>query len=192
MVKLKTLLDTRRSKSDGTFNILFRITNYKEVKYIPLGISVIESQWEEKSATINKSHPNANTLNTLISKRFYEIQKALVSIEESYSFDRLKEILYPKPVEEPEVTTFKQFSQSVIDSMIKVKRTGGALVYLTAVNRLIDHCDNPNIRFDEINYTFLDGFNNKLIEQGLSLLLRNSPCGIHVQSIQNLHNLYKV
>lgn len=34
MVKLKTILDTRRAKSDGSFSILFRVTNYKDVKYI--------------------------------------------------------------------------------------------------------------------------------------------------------------
>jgi integrase/recombinase XerD len=73
MVKLKTVLDTRRAKSDGTFNILFRITNHKEVKYLPLGVSVKESQWDEKTASLNKQHPNVNSINALISKQFYHL-----------------------------------------------------------------------------------------------------------------------
>ena len=51
MVKLKTILDVRRTKSDGTYPILFRVTEHKNVKYITTGISVDKQQWDEKSKT---------------------------------------------------------------------------------------------------------------------------------------------
>jgi hypothetical protein len=73
MVKVKTILDTRRGKAEGTYSILFRITNHKEVKYIPLGISVFENHWDNKTLLLNKYHPNANSLNASLSKRYYEI-----------------------------------------------------------------------------------------------------------------------
>lgn len=101
---------------------------------------------------LNKNHPNANALNSLISKRFYEIQKAIVTLDDKqgYTFDALKEILSPEPVKTEKLLTCKEYAQTVIDDMIKVKRTGNALVYLTAVNRLLAYCHNPNITFKEI------------------------------------------
>ena len=50
MVKLKTILDIRRAKADGTFPIMIRITNHKEVKYFPIGISTSKKQWDETTA----------------------------------------------------------------------------------------------------------------------------------------------
>jgi integrase/recombinase XerD len=184
MVKLKTVLDTRRAKSDGTFNILFRITNHKEVKYLPLGVSVKESQWDEKTASLNKQHPNVNSINTLISKQFYEIQKALVTLEDSYSFEVLKKILNPITLEVVKHPTFKQFGETIIADMIKVKRTGGAQVYLTAVNRLIGFTNNLNTTFEDIDYILLDRFKNSLLEQGLA---KNS-IGNYFRSIRALYN----
>jgi integrase len=184
MVKLKTVLDIRRAKSDGTFNILFRITNHKEVKYIPFGISINEAQWDDKSSSLNKSHPNANSINTAISKQFYEIQKALVILENSYSFSALRAILNPPPETEIEQITFKSFSQNVIDNMITIKRSGGALVYQTAVNRVVEYSSNPSLSFADMDYTFLDGFKNKLLEQGL----KKNSVGNYFRSIRALFN----
>jgi hypothetical protein len=61
MVKLKTVLDIRRTKSDGTYPIVIRITNYKEVKYYTIGLSAVKKQWDESTATLNKHHPNATS-----------------------------------------------------------------------------------------------------------------------------------
>jgi len=39
MANIKTLLDLRRAKSDGTFNIIFRITDYNKVYTINSGVA---------------------------------------------------------------------------------------------------------------------------------------------------------
>jgi hypothetical protein len=40
MANIKTLLDLRRAKSDGTFNIIFRIIDFKKVYTIHSGVSI--------------------------------------------------------------------------------------------------------------------------------------------------------
>jgi integrase/recombinase XerD len=188
MVNLKTILDTRRAKADGSFTILFRVTNHKDVKYIASGFSVFENQWDVSASSLNKHHPNAGSINSLISKRFYEIQKVIVGLEDKdeYTYETLKEIINPKPVETKiqKAITFKQFSQEVMDEMIIIKRTGGALVYLTAVNRLIEYSNNQLMTFEDINYAFLEGFKNKLLKDGL----KKNSVGNYFRSIRALYN----
>jgi integrase/recombinase XerD len=57
MVQLKILLDTRRVKSDGTYPIVIRITNIKEVRYIQYGISVPEDKWDATNRCVRVLTP---------------------------------------------------------------------------------------------------------------------------------------
>jgi integrase/recombinase XerD len=186
MVKLKTVLDLRRAKADGTYSILFRITNHKEVKYIPFGLSVFETHWDSKTLLLSKYHPNVSAVNAAISKKYYEIQKAIIKLEDDghYSFEELKRALVPQVSIGVKVITFKEYSQQIIADMMKVKRTGNALVYLTAVNRFMEFCDNPKIEFKDITYTVLDAFKSKLLQDGLKL----NSIGNYFRSIRALYN----
>lgn len=186
MVKLKTILDLRTAKADGTYSILFRITNHKDVKYIPFGLSVFETHWDSKTLLLSKHHPNGSAVNAAISKKYYEIQKALIKLEDdgNYSFEELKRLLAPKVSVEAKVITFKEYSLQIIAGMMKVKRTGNALVYLTAVNRFIEFSDNPKIEFKDITYPILDTFKSKLIQDGLKI----NSIGNYFRSIRALYN----
>jgi integrase/recombinase XerD len=186
MVKLKTILDTRRAKSDGTFPIMFRITNQKQVNYLSFGIAINKNEWDEKSSLLKSRHPNAISINTSLNKRFYELQKAILILDEAktFSIDNLKEILNTSKELATKPTTFLEFANTVIAELIEVKRTGNAQVYLTAVNRLVSYSNNPKVKFVEINYTFLEGFKNKLIQDGV----KKNTVGNYFRSIRALYN----
>ncbi len=57
MANIKTLLDIRRAKSDGTFNIIFRITDCKKVYTINSGVSLTLQYWDEKKGLVRKANP---------------------------------------------------------------------------------------------------------------------------------------
>jgi len=186
MVHLKIVLDTRRKKSDGTYPINFRVTNVKKVHLIPSGISVNEADWDTNKLNLKATHPNFGTINVNLSKRFYEIQKAILQIEEEgpFSFEYLKYKLSPKTPEPIKTTTFIEFANKVVDEFILVKRTGNALVYKTAINRLMEYANNPELEFKDIDYIFLDGFKSTLTQQGL----RKNSIGNYLRSIRALYN----
>lgn len=186
MVKLKTILDVRRAKADGTYSILFRITNHKQVKYIPFGLSVHENHWDSKTLSINKCHPNAGPLNSAISKKFYEIQKAIINLEdnECYTFENLKAKLSPNIKEPQKSVSFNKFAGQIIADLIKVKRTGNALIYSTAVNRLTTYCNYRQIQFEEITFTLLDDFKNSLASEGL----KKNSIGNYFRSLRAIYN----
>jgi integrase len=98
----------------------------------------------------------------------------------------LKEALLPqekKKVINKEVT-FLQFSKKVIEDLILEQRTGNAIVYQTAVNRIMGFCNNTSIKFSEINYTFLDAFKRQLIIEGVKV----NTVGNYFRSIRAIFN----
>ena len=134
MVHLKTIFDTRRQKSDGTYPITFRVTDVKKVYYLPSGISLEKEYWLENNRQVKKNHPNAQAINTSLSERYYKIQKAILALEqvEVFSFEKLKTILNPIKEVKP-VKSFYDFTQELVAILRKQKKNGNATVYQTAL-----------------------------------------------------------
>ena len=182
MANIKTLLDLRRAKSDGTFNIIFRIIDCKKVYTINSGVFLPQHYWDERKGQVDKSHPNAKLLNIKLSKHFFKIEQAVLSLDDEFSIDKLKAMLSGKPqVETPE--TFQIFADKVIQQMLEANRVGNAIVYRTAVNRLITYC-GKDVTFEEVNYKLLDQFSHHLTTSGLKI---NSVSN-YFRSIRAIYN----
>jgi hypothetical protein len=148
MVQLKIILDTRKPKTNGTCPIYYRITQKKKVIYLYSGFSLIPTQWDENKINVKKSHPNAQTINISLTKNYFEIQKAIVELEdeELFSLDSLKDKLTLK---QP-TTSVKEFADVVIKQMFTSNRTGNAIVYQTGVNTLFKYKPSNGLRFKEL------------------------------------------
>ena len=182
MANIKTLLDLRRAKTDGTFNIIFRITDHKKVYTINSGVSLEEHFWDEKKGHVGKIHPNAKLLNIKLSKHFFKIEQAVLSLDDEFSIEKLKAMLSGKPIDEAS-ETFQVFSNRIIQQMIEANRLGNAMVYQTAVNRLISYC-GKDVAFPEVNYKLLDQFSHHLSTSGLKI---NSVSN-YFRSIRAIYN----
>ncbi|MBD1387046.1 phage integrase SAM-like domain-containing protein [Mucilaginibacter rigui] len=51
--------------------------------------------------------------------------------------------------------------------MLGINKAGNAIIYRTAINKVVTYANTPNLLFNEITYQFLDGFRNSLIKSGL-------------------------
>jgi len=182
MANIKTLLDLRRAKSDGTFNIIFRIIDFKKVYTINSSVSLQHQYWDERKGQVAKEYPNAKLLNIKLSKHFYKIEQAVLSLDDEFSIEKLKAMLSGKPQDEaPE--TFQVFADKIIQQMMEANRVGNALVYQTAVNRLITYCGR-DVSFEEVNYKLLDQFSHHLTTSGLKI---NSVSN-YFRSIRAIYN----
>lgn len=165
MATIKMLLDKRRAKSDGAFNIIFRITDFKKVYTINSGITLHTCFWNEKKMEVDKSHPNSKLLNIKLSKHYFKIEQIVLSLDGEFSIEKLKALLFGKPqADAPE--TFQVFADKLIQQMMEANKVGNALIYKTAVNRLISYC-GKDISISAIDYKLLDQFSHHLITSGL-------------------------
>lgn len=183
MATLKTLLDTRRAKSDGSFNIIFRITHNRKTCTLNSGVSILEQYWNDKKSEIYKLHPNSSLLNLKISKKYFKLQQVILTLDDNFSISEFKTLISDKP-QSTSQTTFKAFAEQLITQMMQVGRTGNALVYQTAVNRFTSYCNNRNVYFSEIDYMLLDKFSHHLIKSGL----KQNSVSNYFRSIRAIYN----
>lgn len=183
MVNLKTLLDTRRQKSDGSFNIIFRITHNRKVYTLNSGFQITELHWNDKRNEIDKSHPNASLLNIRISQQYFKIQQAILQLDDDFSMEKLRFMIDDNPKKQLN-TTFKTFSDKLISQMIEVNRTGNAIIYQTAVNRLVSFYGRDDFGFHEIDYSLLDDFALHLSKHGL----KQNSISNYFRSIRAIYN----
>lgn len=182
MVNLKILLDKRRAKKDGCFNIIFRITHFRKVYTINSGVSLEEKFWNMHNSEVFKAHPNAKTINLKLNKDYFILQDAILRLDDQFSIKKLRN-LFNGDEPENEAVTFKVFADKLISQMLESKRTGNATVYQTAVNRLITYCGR-DVSFAEINYELLDEFRHHLITSGL----KQNSIGNYFRSIRAIYN----
>lgn len=151
-------------------------------------MSIKEEEWDENNKCFSSSHPNFQSLNLSLSKKFYEIQKTVLTLEEcdSFSIKMLKDALHPQQQKVATIkeVTFLQFSNKIIEELILEQRIGNAIVYQTAVNRLMGFCNNNSIQFQEINYTLLDAFKRQLKLEGAKI----NTIGNYFRSIRAIYN----
>ncbi len=183
MATLKTLLDKRRAKSDGSFNIIFRITNNRNNYSINSGVSVLVKYWNEKKFEINKLHPNFNLLNLKITKQFFKIQQAILVLDDGFSIEKLRFMIDDNPKKQSQ-STFKVFSDELIAQMIHTNKTGNALVYQTAVNQFMASVNNDQLLFSEIDYPLLEKFSNHLVKKGLKI----NSISNYIRTIRAIYN----
>lgn len=183
MANLKVLLDTRRQKTDGNYNIIFRITHNRKVYTLNSGISTTELYWNEQRKELDKSHPNAKLLNIKLSKEYFKIQQLILELDDSFSIIDLRNRIEGKQIN-VELVTFKSFSEKLIAQMLEVKKTGNALVYQTAVNQLISFTAQPNLLFCDIDYSLLEQFCHHLVVKGL----KQNSISNYLRTIRAIYN----
>lgn len=157
MVYLKFVLNDKRPKEDNIYPIVIRVTYNRNNTTISTGLRVKQDDWD-KSASQVKPNQNFNLLNQKLSEFYLKVQKAVLKFEDDndFSFETLKESLEDKPKVKVETLPFKEYGEQLIQELLDVKRTGNAIVYRTAINRLIAYTGNPKLKFTEIDYTLLD------------------------------------
>jgi len=181
MANVKTKLDTRRVKSDSTYNIIYKIRHQKKVYTINSGTSILEHFWDYENCKIIKQHPNAKLINLKLLKDYFNIEKAILTLDDDFTIEKLRNIIKGEAPNSSK--SFKNFAQELIEQMMEVKRTGNAIVYQTAVNRLLNYC-KTDISFNEINYELLDKFIHHLKASGL----KQNSISNYLRSIRAIYN----
>ena len=164
MATVKIKLDTRRAKSNGTYSIIYKIRHLKKVYTINAGISVLKEHWNSSTSNVNNSHSNAKSINLKLLNDYLALERAILALDDEITIEKLRLLIKGKT--EAKTSSFKAFTQQLIDEMFTTKNTGNAIVYRTAMNRFLDFCKR-DIIFAEIDYVLLQKFEHHLKLQGL-------------------------
>ena len=152
-------LDTRRSKKDGTFPIILRLSHQRKTIPVSTGFAIAKADWNEKSRKVKTSYKGAisvNRLNNLMSKKKTEAMEKITKLEDSgelpfLTINQVKSHL----LNNLHSSSFIHFGKELIAEMKQAKQFGNADIYSQALSFLLRHSRKNDLSFLDVNYKFL-------------------------------------
>ncbi|MCF2221031.1 site-specific integrase [Chryseobacterium sp. PS-8] len=152
-------LDMRRTKKDGTYPVIIRISHYNRSTSFTTGVSVLEKDWDFDKKIIRKTYTGTSSvtrLNNFLNKQRIKAMDIVNRLKEEdklrfMSITQLKEQL----TQSDKVHSFFSFAEKLIAEMKKQERFGNATSYQTTINSLKEFTGNKDLYFEELNYDFL-------------------------------------
>lgn len=188
MIYYKLILNDKRPTSSEVYPIVVVITCNKTNTSYNTGVRIKSNQWDSNSRTVKNDVPNCHELNLQINTFFLGLQKLILKLQDNniFSFKNLREAFdsQSKPRQEVKIPTFNEFSSELIKNLKALNRNGNALVYQTAANRLIAFADNKDLKLVEIDYSFLDRFNQCLKLSGA----KTNTISNYLRTIRAIYN----
>lgn len=165
MVYFKVLLDSKRKKEDSVYPVVIRLTFNRLNTSISTGVRIHEEQWDKDFCKVKGGNTNAQMLNNEIATLYAKVERIALTLEQEgcFSFAEVKRRLTSKePVKR--VLTVDDFANSTISNLIAEGKTGNALVYQAAWNRLSKFNLQKPISFKQLTSKFLQEFKLQLIK----------------------------
>ena len=165
-------LDTRRSKKDGTFPIMLRLSHHRKTIPIPIGYTVPEKFWDRKNRKIRTSYKgmsNIARVNNLIEKEKAKALDIITKLEDQnklnfLSIKEVKERINKKNSQ----TTFFDYTTELIKDLIEKQKIGNARSYSNVLREVKKFCKKRDFKFYEFNYAWLIRFESAYLSRGLS------------------------
>ncbi len=200
-------LDTRRSKSDGTYPLILRLTHNRKTTSIKTGIHLKKEDWDENNRVVKKSYKgtiNVTRLNNEIQKKKAEALDDILKLGEKSKPASVSD-LKRKIDRSSSSHSFYEFGEKLIKELITSERVGTARTYKQVMNFLKtfnkgkpiekNKGGNPkttkfkeekffDLSFEEIDYNFLMKLENYHLSSGNEL----NGLAFNMRTIRSIYN----
>lgn len=206
---IKVSLDTRRSKADGTYPVILRLTHKRKTTSIKTGIYLKENDWDAKKSEVKNSYKgttNVTRLNNEIQKKKAEALDGILKLEGTVKKGPLS-VTDVKQKIDPTFSSqsFYAYTDKLIKELVTSERIGTAKSYKLVVNILknfnkgkpfekgkggdpgktkFKEGKHPDLKFDEIDYNFLMKFESYHLGSGNSL----NGLAVYTRTIRSIYN----
>lgn len=207
---IKVSLDTRRSKKDGTYPLILRLTHDRKTTSIKTGIYLKKEDWDAEKLEVKKSYKgtsNVTRLNNEIQKKKSDALDSILKLKEGKKTVAFSTVTDVKQRIDPEFQnrSFYDFGDKQVKELIKSERIGTARSYQLLLNVLKtfnkgkplekNKGGNPkmtkfkepkhtDLKFGEINYSFLQQFESYHLSAGNQL----NGLAVYMRTIRSIFN----
>jgi len=180
--------DTRRSKKDGSFPIIFRLSHLGKTLPISTGLSVNISDWDIRNRRIKKTYKGVSSitrLNNQLQKKKTLIFDKINKLDEEgtlngHSIAQLKKIITGYQTN----SDFFTYTENLVSELNKAGRFGNAKIYATIVGVLKTFHNKSSLDFREINYDFLKKFETYHLSKGNSW----NSLSVYCRTVRAIYN----
>ena len=172
-----------RPKKDNTYPIMLRLTKSGKRKYVSLGVSVKEENWDFNKNIPKRNCPNRDTILSVIEKRTAEY-RAQINEYMIENKDYTLETLVQRAESSVRNMTVGNYLDLFISLLVKENRLGYAESFKGLKSSLLLYCKSLDIKFSAIDNQWLKGYELHLKKGGKA---RNT-IGIRFRSLRALYN----
>ncbi len=156
------MLDKRRMKKDGKYPIIFRLTHNRKTTSIATGFSILEIYWDERKKEVKHNYKEVESvrlLNHLLLKEKARVSNLINKLYEKgdlhyISLQQVKQHI----VRKTNYDSFLEYGTYLADELKSVRRFGTARSYECTVKILKTFVKQSDLKFNEVNYSFLKKF----------------------------------
>jgi integrase/recombinase XerD len=161
MASVKIRLKTDKTLKDGTHPIIIQVIHNRKRKIFFLKYSATDNQWDDKTNSPNKNHPEYKLIKSRIKNAVLQIKNiiadfenkhqpfTLIDIEKRYKFSSSDE-------------KFFSYTNNLIETFKKSGKRGNAIVYKNCRDSVSAFVNGKDILLKEINYQFVKKFQSYL------------------------------
>ena len=146
-----------RPLRDSSYPLMLRLTQHRKRKYISLGISVKEKDWDFKKNVPRKSCPDREAILKLISDKvsaYNSLIMELTAKQQEFTMSTLIQTLENRK----KVQTVGQMYDYIINELRKSDKLGNMEVYKYSRDSLIKFHKSLDIPFSDINCQWLERY----------------------------------
>lgn len=166
-------LDKRRTKKDGSYPLIFRLSHQGQTSNISTKISLPLADWNNKTRKIKKTYKGTNSvirLNNELTKQKSDFIDIIHELNEKRQLDYLSINDLKNHLLKPQVTAdFCSFTDTLINQMVQANKFGNAQIYRHTLSALKNFTGKEHIPFEEISYSFLKRFETTHLGKGNSI-----------------------
>ena len=158
----------RRSKKNcqGNIPINLRVTIDRQAKYVTTGVSINEQYWDQSNQRILDTHPSAAILQLKIDTVKVEWLKKIERLQALGENISIHSLFNKEKSSSPKSScTVEEFFKKQVEWMTEIGKIGTAGKYRYCLS-LLRNSNPVNIRFDEIDLSYLRTFETYLIKKG--------------------------
>ncbi len=187
MAAIKIVL-VKRKRANGTFPVRIRVTKNRKSRFFKTIFNALSEEFDEKAEQFTRKYANHIQSNRVLLKFKDKALKVFAELEyenEGFSlndFDRAF-VSTAKPVQN--IDNFFYFWNDLIEDLNAAGRTGDARIHKHSYAALKKFNGGTQLRFEEIDMTFLQKYENRLRSQGGT----NGGISVRMRSIRTVYNL---
>ncbi|GAB3169711.1 site-specific integrase [Telluribacter humicola] len=173
-------LDTRRSKSDGTYPLKLRVTHNNIRRYYSIGVDLTEEQFEKlKSPKLRDEE-----LKLIKGKiKGFEVKAETVFKEMTvFTFTDFEKRYFPKK-EEPKKSDVYGILEDYIKKLHNEDRISTAESYTSTLRSLRSY--KSKLSFEDVTPTFLTHYEKHMLSKGRT----STTVGIYLRSLRTIYNI---
>jgi integrase len=180
---ITVILFKSKTLANGEHPLMLRVSKNGVRKYVSIGISCKEKDWDNIKNLPKKGHPNKDVIDSIISKTIKKYKDKVMDYRHE-GLDFTPDVLIAEANAQKKKTTVFKYFELKIQQFKESHKIGNAKVYHDTYNQLLKFTDNKDLTFSQLDVGFLTKLENALRAKGLT----DNAISVRFRTFRALYN----